>query len=87
MGVTPISAGQKKTVLLPYITRCDNTGEVEICMDQALNEGEKSKAKGLSQLRGTAVCTRTDFAFIHIEHSFQVLWFQHDFWTKAEPQK
>lgn len=27
MGVTPVSTGQKKTVLLPYITRCDNTGE------------------------------------------------------------
>ena len=46
MGVTPVSTGQTKTVLLSYITRCDNTGEVEICMDQvvALNEGGK-KAK------------------------------------------
>lgn len=89
MGVTPVSTGQKKTVLLPYITRCDNTREAEKCTDQvvALNEGKKSKAKGLSQLRGTAVCTRTGSAFIHIEHSFQVLWFQNDFWTKAEPQK
>lgn len=50
-------------------------------------KGKKSKAKGLSQLGGIAVCTHTDFAFIHIEHSFQVLWFQHDFWTKVETQK
>lgn len=50
-------------------------------------KGKKSKAKGLSQLGGTAVHTYTDFAFIHIEHSFQVLWFQHDFWTKVETQK
>lgn len=86
----PVSTGQKKTALLPYLNRCDNVGEAEIRMDQAvaLNErGGKSKAKGLSQLRHTAVCPRTDFAFIHIEHSFQVLWFQHDFWKKAEPQK
>lgn len=46
MGVTPVSAGQRKTVLLPYITRCDSTGEVEIRMDQAvaLNEGEKKQS-------------------------------------------
>lgn len=42
---------------------------------EALNEGEKSKAKGLSQPGDTAVRAHTDFAFIHIEHSFQVLWF------------
>jgi len=85
----PVSAGQEKKVLLPYVTRCDNAGETEIRMDQAvaLNAGEKSKAKGLSQLGGTAVCTRTGSAFIHIEHSFQVLWFQHEFWMKVEPQK
>lgn len=36
----------KKLVLLPYITRCDNLGEVEIHMDQvvALNEGEKKQS-------------------------------------------
>lgn len=33
-------------MLLPYITRCDNLGEVEIHVDQAvaLNEGEKKQS-------------------------------------------
>lgn len=46
MGVTPMSAGQRKTVLLPYITRCDNAGEVGIRTDQAvpLNEGGKKQS-------------------------------------------
>lgn len=77
ISVTPPSAGQQKTLVLPHATQCHNTGGAERHLDRAVasNEGKKSKVKGLSQPGDTAVCAHTDFAFIHIEHSFQVLWF------------